>query len=63
MKFFKGIAKFFKEVGEELRKVSWPTRQELTQATVLVVIASIALTTYIALVDMGLSKVIHIFLA
>ena len=30
------IANFFREVGREMRKVSWPRRKELTSYTVTV---------------------------
>ena len=31
-----GIGNFFREVGREMRKVSWPKRKELTSYTVTV---------------------------
>ena len=34
----RGIVRFFRETVAELRKVSWPTRQEATQLTVLVLV-------------------------
>ena len=34
----KGIVRFFRETVAELRKVSWPTRREATQLTVLVLV-------------------------
>jgi len=53
---------FIKEVKLELKKVSWSTRVELMTATVIVLIGSVFLTIYIALIDLGLSRLIQIFL-
>jgi preprotein translocase subunit SecE len=52
----KKIPKFFKEVAEELKKVSWSTRQELIDAALLVIAVTIILTLYIFAVDLGLAK-------
>ena len=51
--------KFLKEVRAELKKVSWSTREELIAATVVVLVGSAFLTIYIALIDVGLSRIMH----
>jgi len=53
------IPQFFKEVGEELKKVNWSTRQELVAAAVIVIIVSALLTLYIFAVDGGLSYLVQ----
>lgn len=58
----KRLPKFFKEVKEELKRVSWSSRRELIAATIIVIIVCIILTSYIAVVDLGLSKLIQILL-
>ncbi|MBP7088251.1 MAG: preprotein translocase subunit SecE [Candidatus Omnitrophica bacterium] len=58
----KKLPKFFKEVREELKKVSWSSRRELIAATIIVIIVCIILTSYIAVVDLGLSRLIQILL-
>ena len=62
IKKIKGIPRFLNEVREELKKVSWSSRQELTAAAIIVVIAISLLTSYIALVDLGLSRLVQILL-
>jgi len=62
IKFFKKFPKFLKEVKEELKKVNWSSRQELRAAAVLVVITCSLLTTYIFIVDLGLSKAVQYIL-
>jgi len=62
---FKKLAKipqFFKEIKEELKKVNWSSRKELTGATVIVVVVSALLTGYIYLVDIGLAKLVQLLL-
>ncbi|HEC69108.1 MAG TPA: preprotein translocase subunit SecE [Candidatus Omnitrophica bacterium] len=54
--FFKRIPSFLKEVKEELKKVSWSSRQELLNATVIVLIGSFFLTLFIALSDLLLAR-------
>ncbi len=39
-----GFVQFFREVRQELRRVAWPSRQELTTFTLVTVITSAALT-------------------
>ena len=56
------IIKFLKEVRSELEKVSWSTKEELIAATIVVLIGSAFLTIYIALVDMGISKIMRFIL-
>ena len=59
IKFFKNIPKFFKEVADELKKVSWSNRRDLIDAALLVVAAIFVLTIYIFAVDLGLAKVME----
>jgi len=42
---------FLKEVMAELKKVTWPTRQETLQLTVVVVIISIGVALYVGGLD------------
>ena len=61
----KGIKKFpgfLKEVKEELKKVSWSSRHELIAAARIVIVVAVFLTTYIAFVDLGLSRLIQALL-
>ncbi|MCD6229133.1 MAG: preprotein translocase subunit SecE [Candidatus Omnitrophota bacterium] len=57
----KKFPRFLKEVREELKKVNWSSREELITATVVVIIASVILTLYIAGIDAILTKIIQGF--
>jgi preprotein translocase subunit SecE len=49
---------FVREVRGELRKVAWPTRQETINYSIIVLVAVIVLTTYIASVDYAFGEVV-----
>ncbi len=55
------FVKFFREVRVELSKVTWPSREELIQSTIVVVIAVTIAGTFIAIWDAVFSKVISLF--
>lgn len=60
--FLKRSGRFFKEVRSELKKVTWPTKQELISST-LVVIVSVALVgAFIWIVDSILVKILELIL-
>ncbi len=49
---------FLREVRAELRKVSWPTRAETTNYSIIVFITIVVLTALIAGADFGLGKAV-----
>ena len=55
---FKKIQKFLSEVISELKKVSWSTRQEVIDATAVVLTSSFILGCFIAVCDLVLSKIL-----
>jgi preprotein translocase subunit SecE len=61
-KFFRSIPKFVKEVGAELKKVSWTTRQELISSAWIVVVSSFFLGLFIAFTDLILSRIIGVLI-
>ena len=54
------ITGFFGEVWGELRRVTWPTRQEATRLTVLVLAVSIAFGIFLGLADMLFAEVLQL---
>lgn len=61
-KKIKKIPKFIKEVREELKKVSWVSKEELNRATVMVIVVSSILTIYLAGVDFVLVNLVKLLL-
>ncbi len=51
-----GAIRFLRETFEELRKVVWPTPQELYRYTLVVVVTVTVIALFIAAVDLGLSQ-------
>jgi preprotein translocase subunit SecE len=56
------IVNFFREVGREMRKVSWPKRKELTKYTVTVITTVVFFSVFFAVVDLGISELIRLIL-
>lgn len=44
-------AAFLRQVKQEVAKITWPTRQETTQMTVVVIIASLVMAVFFGVVD------------
>jgi len=51
-----GIFRLLGEVYSELRKVTWPSRQETTRLTTLVIVISAAIGALLGLIDIGFSR-------
>jgi preprotein translocase subunit SecE len=54
------ITKFFKDVVREMRKVSWPKRDELTRYTITVVTTVAFFAIFFGVLDLGISKLIRL---
>lgn len=50
---------YIRDVIVELKKVTWPTRDELKGSTITVVIFSIIASVYVFIVDMALGKLVQ----
>lgn len=58
----KKIRQFLEEVQFEMRKVSWPTWDELKGSTYVVLSLSVVLALYLFLVDVILNRVVTVVL-
>ena len=54
------IKTYLFETKTELKKVTWPTREELKESTRVVIVASLILTAFIGVVDQILSRIIKL---
>lgn len=52
------LFKYFQEVWQELKKVTWPTRSEAIRMTLTVVIASAVIGVFIGGLDFFITKFI-----
>ena len=51
-----GGLQFFRETVGELRRVVWPTREQATRLTILVIIISVFVGILLGAVDMGFGR-------
>ncbi|MFM2292896.1 MAG: hypothetical protein RIS29_2709 [Bacteroidota bacterium] len=57
----KKIINYIKEAYSELvQKVSWPSRSELTNSAVVVLIASVILALLVWVMDLGFEKIMNL---
>ncbi|MFD1428238.1 preprotein translocase subunit SecE [Kroppenstedtia sanguinis] len=54
-----GIIDFFKTGVAELKKVRWPTRQEMIKFTLVVIVTVVLVTLFILLIDLGIATLIE----
>ena len=52
------LSRFFREIVSELRKVIWPSRQELITYTIVVVVFVVIMVSIVALLDIGFAKLV-----
>jgi preprotein translocase subunit SecE len=46
---------FVEDVQKEMKKVSWPTREQLREATTVVIVICLIITAFVYLVDTGMT--------
>ena len=54
-----GVVAYLQDVASEMRKVNWPSQQELIDNTIIVIVASLAVSFVIFGVDQILSAVLE----
>ena len=52
------LRRFFDEAWSELKKVSWPTREQVRNLTVLVFVVSFSVGLYITALDFGFAQLV-----
>ncbi|HLP15519.1 MAG TPA: preprotein translocase subunit SecE [Bacteroidota bacterium] len=53
------IINFFNDVYKEMGKVTWPTRQELQESTVVVLVVCLLISAFVYVVDTVVSKALQ----
>ncbi len=59
----KKVGNFFSQVNTEMRKVSWPSRQELISSTIVVLVTTLFLALFIGVCDLFLSRTINFLIS
>ncbi len=50
------ISKYFREVRAEVRKVTWPSRQEVLRLSAIVIAVMILMSAFMAIIDFAFSR-------
>ncbi|MFA5368949.1 MAG: preprotein translocase subunit SecE [Candidatus Paceibacterota bacterium] len=61
MKSSNTIGNFFGDVLTEIKKITWPTRQEAIKYTITVIVVSLVISLILALFDSGFSILLQKF--
>ncbi len=56
------LVKYLIESKKELKKVSWPTKEETTKHTLIVIGLSLFIAAFLGILDFVFSKVLSIFI-
>ena len=52
------IIAFFDDVVKEMKKVTWPTKDELKESTTVVIVVCLVIAAFTYVIDMLISKVL-----
>ncbi|MBR1559309.1 MAG: preprotein translocase subunit SecE [Clostridia bacterium] len=58
--FFKGIGKSFKNMYHELKKVTWPTKKELINYSVVVFVFMVVMGVIIGVIDFAAGELVNL---
>jgi len=58
----KKVVEYFVGVKDEMSKVTWPTKDEVVQATILVVVFSLVLSLVVMAFDMPLDALVKVIM-
>jgi preprotein translocase subunit SecE len=53
------VRQFWHEIALEMKKVSWPTRTEVINTTIITIVVVFFFAAFLWLADIGLSQLIH----
>ena len=62
MEALRKVREFFHDVLIEFRRVSWPTRKEVTGSTTVVIVMVLVLAAFLAVVDHALTWIVRLVL-
>ena len=56
------VKEFFREVKIEIKKVVYPSRDELIGSTWVVIVTAVVISVFLGIVDLGLTRLVKIAL-
>ena len=57
---FERIRNFFSEVAKEMKKVSWPTKEQLRESTIVVIVTCVIISTIVFIIDQAMTQVMDL---
>ena len=60
--FFVRIGKYFKDTKSELKKVVWPSRQDVKVKTITVIVVVLIAAVVLVLLDLAFGGIIHLLI-
>lgn len=57
-----GIAKYFRDLKGEFKKIVWPSKKQIINNTIVVIVAIVVCGVFIWAMDLGLSALMDLFL-
>ncbi|MDK2896123.1 MAG: preprotein translocase subunit SecE [Candidatus Atribacteria bacterium] len=62
IKWFRSLKNYFSDAWNELRKVTWPSRKELINSTLTVLVVIMVMGVLLGVVDLVLTSLIGLYL-
>lgn len=59
----KRIKRFFNDIKTEIKRITWPNRQQTTSGTIAVLVSCVLVGVFIAAVDFILTVVLRFFIS
>jgi len=57
---FEVVTRFFRDVRSEMKSVSWPSKDDLKEGTVVVIVMSTIVAIFLSLIDFGFTKILEV---
>ena len=54
------IINFFQDIYKEMKKVTWPKKNELKDSTIIVVVTMVVFAIFVYIVDKGISEFLKV---
>lgn len=52
------IINFFNDVVKEMKKVTWPTKDELKESTIIVIVVCLIIAAFTYVIDMSIAQIL-----
>ena len=60
--YWERVVRYLREVRTEMGKVTWPQKKEIIGSTLVVIVSVFLVSFFLGLVDLGLQKLVGLFL-